>query len=174
MLLTGAPHTVSGPVKHGPASLPPQSGFTWQPTPFPSTTSSQDSMASSLNRSPLTAQKSSTAPSITGCTRNPLIKSGISLKRCPDGSDGTMVPTCFSLINQRPVGTGFLTAVSTPSQIQLTVNILLSTFTTTISIPMPTRSHVRPAARKVLLMVSSCQLVSSLPRTSGSEHSCCY
>lgn len=169
MLLTGDLHTVSGPAKHSLVLPLIHNGFTWALTPYPSTTSSQDSRASTLNKSwPMLM--TSILPSAIGCMKSPLIKSGIFLKRCPDGWDGTMVATVFWLISQKLDGTMYLTVDSTLSPTQLMVNTLQNMSTTTTCTLTLTKSQERKEAKKVLLTVSSSQLVNSHPRTNGSEN----
>ena len=93
MLPTGVSHMVCGLVKLSQSSLPHQSGYISQPTLFSSIMFSPDLRANSLRKSQLMEATNSIALLITGCMRSPLTKCGISLRRCIDGSDGTMVLT---------------------------------------------------------------------------------
>lgn len=155
MLLTGATPTVSGQARLLPSSLLAQSGFTCQQTLFPSIMCSPVLRAASPSSSTLMVQMISTPLLTTGCMRSPQIKSGIYLRRCTDGSDGRTVPTCSSLTNPRPAGTGSPTVDLTQSPIPLTVNTLLNMFTTTTYTLMLMRSLAKLAAKRALLTVSS-------------------
>lgn len=75
----------------------------------------------------------------------------------------------FWLISQKQVGTSYLTVVSIQSQTLLMVSITLSTFITITYTPMPTKRAEKEEAKKVQLMVNSCQLDNSHQRTNGFE-----
>lgn len=101
--------------------------------------------------------------------KNQLIKSGIFPKKCPDGSDGTMVATFSWPTNQKLVGNSFQTEVSIQLQILHTVNTLQNMFTTIICTLMLMNSQDNAEERKALLTVNSYPLDSSHLRINGFE-----
>lgn len=156
MLLIGVLLTVCGLVKLLLFSLLTLDGFIFQPTPCLSTTFSPDSKANSLTKLPLSL-RTLIHLWITGFMRNLRTKYGTCLKRCTTGSDGTMAPTCFWLINQKLVGTSFQIEASTPTLTPLTVNTLLNMSITTTCTPTPMLNQDNREVKREHLTVNTCQ-----------------
>ena len=169
MLLTGVQATVFGQEKHLLYLPLTPDGSTSPPTPSHSTTSCQDCRDSSQVRWTFMLPTLK-VHLLIGFMRDLMITtSGHSLRKCGDGSSGTMANTSCLQTSQRLDGTMYPTEELATRQIPGKENSSQSTFTTTIFTQMFTKSQEKLVEKREPTSANSFQEVLSTMRKDGDK-----